>query len=309
MPLRQRARPTASGMVLRSRRDWGRLARVHLLDGRQRRTPQACPPPGRGGSALIDERCPELHAPGRTMLGRPQEGWLTEGLRSAPERWNLIAQQTLMARARFIVDGRRRVSSDAWDGYPDARDRLLGAIADNQLRSSVVLSGDAHTAFVCDLKRTFDDDQAPVIAAEFCGTSIISRGRAQSATDAIVRENPHMLHGDSAHRGYWLLDVTAEQCTARLRLIDDPTDRQAGIVTAATFIVDADRPGAHRTEPATPDRTPTSLTAPATARPPDSKRERGRADARFPRAEAGVYAQTVGARGGCPQRASAARLT
>ena len=176
------------------------------------------------------------------MLGRPQEGWLTEGLRSAPERWNLIAQQTLMARARYIVDGRRRVSSDAWDGYPDARDRLLGAIADNQLRSSVVLSGDAHTAFVCDLKRTFDDDQAPVIAAEFCGTSIISRGRAQSATDAIVRENPHMLHGDSAHRGYWLLDVTAEQCTARLRLIDDPTDRQAGIVTAATFIVDGTSP-------------------------------------------------------------------
>ena len=247
MPLRQRARPTPSGMVLRSRRDWGRLARVHLLDGRQRRTPQACPPPGRGGSALIDERCPELHAPGRTMLGHSQERWLTEGLRSAPERWNLIAQQTLMARARFIVDGRRRVSSDAWDGYPDARDRLLGAISDHGLRRCVVLSGDAHTAFVCDLKRDFDDDQAPVIAAEFCGTSITSRGRAQSATDAIVRENPHILHGDSAHRGYWVLDITAERCTSRLRVIDDPADRQSNIVTAATFLVEADRPGAHRT--------------------------------------------------------------
>ena len=180
MPLRRRARPAESGMVLRSRRDWGRLARLHLLDGRQRRTPQACPPPGRGGAALIDERCRELHAPGRTMLGMPQEGWVTEGLRGVPERWNFIAQQTLMARARVMVDGRPRVSSDAWDGYPDARDRLLGAIADNRLRSCVVLSGDAHTAFVCDLKRTFDDDAAPVIAAEFCGTSITSpRARAE----------------------------------------------------------------------------------------------------------------------------------
>ena len=51
MPLRQRARPMASRMVLRSRHDWGRLARFHVLDGRQRRTPQACPPPGRGGAA------------------------------------------------------------------------------------------------------------------------------------------------------------------------------------------------------------------------------------------------------------------
>jgi alkaline phosphatase D len=246
MPLRQRARPTESRMVLRSRRDWGRLARLHLLDGRQRRTPQACPPAGRGGAALIDERCRELHAPGRTMLGKPQEAWLTEGLRAAPQRWHLLAQQTLMARARVVVDGRRRVSSDAWDGYPDARDRLLGTIADNGLRSCVVLSGDAHTSYVCDLKRNFDDPQAPPVATEFCGTSIATRGRAQSATDAVVRENPHILYGDSAHRGYWVLDVTSERCTARLRVIDDASDRQAGVMTAATFLVDAGRPGAQR---------------------------------------------------------------
>ena len=245
MPLRRRARPGESGMVLRSRRDWGRLARLHLLDGRQRRTPQACPPPGRGGAALIDERCRELHAPGRTMLGMPQEGWVTEGLRAVPERWNFIAQQTLMARARVMVDGRPRVSSDAWDGYPDARDRLLAAIAGNGLRSCVVLSGDAHTAFVCDLKRTFDDEAAPVIAAEFCGTSITSPGRPQSRTDAIVRDNPHILYGDSARRGYVVLDVTAERCTARVRVIDNPADRQAAVTTAATFVVDAGRPGAH----------------------------------------------------------------
>jgi alkaline phosphatase D len=246
MPLRQRARPTESRMVLRSRRDWGRLARLHLLDGRQRRTPQACPPPGRGGAALIDERCPQLHAPGRTMLGRPQERWLTAGLRGAAERWNFLAQQTLMARARVRVDGRLRVSSDAWDGYPDARDRLLGAIADNELRSCVVLSGDAHTAYVCDLKRNFDDDRAAVIAAEFCGTSITTRGRTQSATDAIVRDNPHLLYGDSARRGYVVLDVTPERCTARLRVIDNPADRRAGVLTAASFVVDAGRPGAQR---------------------------------------------------------------
>jgi alkaline phosphatase D len=246
MPLRQRARPGSSGMVLRSRHDWGSLARLHVLDGRQRRTPQACPPPGRGGAALIDERCEELHAPGRTMLGMPQEAWLIDGLRRAPERWNLIAQQTLMARAKVTVDGRTRVSSDAWDGYPGARDRLLGAIADNGSRSCVVLSGDAHAAFVSDLKRRFDDDQAATIATEFCGTSITSAGRPQSRTDALVQENPHILLGQSSHRGYWVLDVALERCTARLRLIDDPSDRHAAVATAATFVVDAGHPGAQR---------------------------------------------------------------
>ena len=163
------------------------------------------------------------------MLGTPQENWLIDGLRAVPDRWNFIAQQTLMARARVMVDG----------------NRLLDAIAGNVLGSCIVLSGDAHTAFVCDLKRDFDDEQSAVIAAEFCGTSITSPGRAQTRTDAIVRDNRHILYGDSAHRGYMVLDVTAEKCTARLRVIDNPADRQSAVATAATFVVDAGRPGAH----------------------------------------------------------------
>ena len=67
--------------------------------------------------------------------------------------------------------------------------------------------------------------EAPPIATEFCGTSITSRGRAQSATDEVVRENPHIILGDSARRGYFLFDVTPQRCTARLRVIGDATDR------------------------------------------------------------------------------------
>jgi alkaline phosphatase D len=246
MPLRERAHPTEARMVLRSRHNWGRLARFHVLDGRQRRTPQACPPPGRGGANTIDERCRELHAPGRTMLGDAQERWFAAGLAAAPERWNFIAQQTLMTHAGVVRDGRRRFSSDKWDGYPAARERLLDAVTEHGLRSCVVLSGDAHVAFVCDLKRDFDDEQVAPIATELCCTSITSRGPAQSATDAIVRQNPHILYGDGARRGYVVLEVTAERCTARLRVIDDATDRNTGVRTAATFAIDAGRPGARR---------------------------------------------------------------
>ena len=99
MPLRARARPTRSGVVLRARQDFGRLARFHVLDGRQRRTPQACPARGRGGARMIDGRCRELRDPARTMLGATQEAWLARGMSTTAERWNFIAQQTLMARA------------------------------------------------------------------------------------------------------------------------------------------------------------------------------------------------------------------
>ena len=79
-----------------------------------------------------------------------------------------------------------------------------------------------------------------------CGTSITSPGRPQSAVEAILRDNPHIKYGDSRRRGYVVVDVTAERSTARLRVIDDPTDPAPGIETQATFAIDAGRPGVQR---------------------------------------------------------------
>src|SRR3712207_9572135 len=97
-------------------------------------------------------------------------------------------------------------------------DRLFGWITDAGLGSCVVLSGDAHTTYVCDLLRDFGDPDSPVIATEVCGTSLTSRGRAQRRTDAIVRANPHIRYGNSARRGYAALDVTRDRCTVSLRV-------------------------------------------------------------------------------------------
>jgi alkaline phosphatase D len=132
---------------------------------------------------------------------------------------------------------------DAWDGYPAARDRLLRTVVEAGLRSCVVLSGDAHVAYVADLKLDFADADAPVVATELCGTSISSHGPAQTRTDQVVRQNPHIHYGDSSRRGYAVLDVTPERCTAALRVLDDPEDRRSGVATSATFEIEAGRPG------------------------------------------------------------------
>jgi alkaline phosphatase D len=243
MPLRAPATVDFSGPRLYGRYDWGRLARFHVLDGRQYRTPQACPPPGRGGANVVDEACPELVEPGRTMLGRPQIRWLRTGLRAVPERWNMIAQATQMARASVVVNSRRRVWTDAWDGYPVPRRALMRFLRDNGVRSCVILSGDTHVNFVADLKLDFDDDHAQPDATELCGTSITSQGRPQSAVDTILRDNPHIKHGDSRRRGYIVVDVTEQRSIARLRVIDDPTVPQPSVATQASFALDAGRPG------------------------------------------------------------------
>jgi alkaline phosphatase D len=95
-----RCAPPADFANLRiyQRYDWGQLARFHVLDDRQYRAYQPCTPAGRGGSSSVLERaCTALNDPARSMLGPEQQRWLEQGLTSSTARWNILAQQTLMA--------------------------------------------------------------------------------------------------------------------------------------------------------------------------------------------------------------------
>ena len=147
MPFPKSARPRGVDMRITGRLDWGRLARIHLLDDRQYRDEQACPRPGRGGSntvALAD--CPELLDPKRSLLGLEQERWLAAGWDHA-RPWNLLAQQTLMARYawRDPADGGGVYWTDGWDGYAASRRRLRGVVAERSVPGVVVLGGDVHS--------------------------------------------------------------------------------------------------------------------------------------------------------------------
>ena len=243
MPLPTSMRPVDANLTVYDRYAWGALARFHVLDDRQYRDAQACPPAGRGGSTTVDDAaCPPLYAPERTILGREQERWLADGLSARGAHWNLIAQQTLMAPFTWTKEGRHW--TDGWSGYPAARERLLDTIVERRVENVVVLSGDVHCNYVCDLKRRVDDPPGSVIASEFCGTSISSAGLPQSRIDAVLPLNPHIRYARSDERGYVALRVTPGRVDARLRVVSDVNDPAASIRTAAEYGVEDGRAGA-----------------------------------------------------------------
>jgi phosphodiesterase/alkaline phosphatase D-like protein len=114
-------------------------------------------------------------------------------------------------------------------------------VAERRVPGVVVLGGDVHAHHVADLKADFDDPRAPVLASEFCGTSISSRGRDQKLLDAALPLNPHMLHARRP-RGYVVFDIDARQLQARL--LDVERSRRPGQRRA--------RAGALRGRPAGP---------------------------------------------------------
>jgi alkaline phosphatase D len=247
MPLPRRMRPAGPDMKIYTHADFGALARIHVLDDRQYRSPQACPRPGRGGSNVVfPSECPELQQPGRTLLGPQQEQWLFEGFAAAGPRWNVIAQQTIMAQVDRRPGPEQAFWTDGWDGYPVARARLLGRLADKRVANPLVIGGDVHMFAVSDLKADFDDPASPVVATEFTGTSITSQGAAPKVLETWRNENPHIRFGDSTRRGYTTMELSAKSCVARLRAVRSVTDAAAPVATLATFVVEDGRPGAQR---------------------------------------------------------------
>jgi alkaline phosphatase D len=160
-------------------------------------------------------------------------------LRSRTSAWFGTPGETL-------PPGQRQVWTDGWDGYAPARRRLLEAAAQKRVPGLVVLGGDVHAHFVAQLRANPDDDRSPVIGAEFCGTSIASRGQSQSRLDAARADNAHLLVAEARHRGSIQFQLETKALRADLRAVQDIRNLHSAVSSLGSYAVEAGRPGAVR---------------------------------------------------------------
>jgi alkaline phosphatase D len=180
------------------------------------------------------------------MLGEAQERWLETSLDRSRARWNILAQQTVMAQVDRKRGEGQEFWTDGWDGYPAARRRLLDYLAARQPGNPVVIGGDVHSFWVNDLKPDFDDARSPVVATEIVGTSITSQSGSQEALDARRADNPHVKFADGTRRGYVRVDLTPKRLQADLRAMRGVSQPRERADTLATFVVGDGTPGAVR---------------------------------------------------------------
>lgn len=225
----------------------GDLMTLYLLDTRQYRSPQACPRPGQAGGSVVDPaNCAALTDPARTLLGTAQQAWLAKAFDASTTRWNVIAQQTLMAPLALpSKDGTALTRTDGWDGYPLARQQVLEAMAGTRLANPVVVGGDLHAFHVADLHAGARADQ-PVLAAEFVGTSISSQAAGQAHYDRLVQANPHLHYANGTQRGYLRIDLRRDRVEVDLMGLDDVRRADSAVARQSGWVVERGRPGAQK---------------------------------------------------------------
>lgn len=243
LPISPTRAPVGPSMRMHERYEWGQLAELWTLDGRQFRDRGVCGgwQAPYGGNALW--RCEAAQAPGRTLLGGAQEAWLAEGLAASSRAWKLIVQPTQIAPGRLPTPVGPVAYADGWDAFPAARQRLIDAIAQPRVPDVVCLGGDVHRHVAANLRLDPLNPASPIVASEFVTSSVSSKGLSELLTSLMKRGNPDLLHLRSDERGYTLLDITPQQLLCEFRGTPHPVRPDARLRTQARYVVERGVPG------------------------------------------------------------------
>lgn len=237
---------STGGLRIYQRVDAGRLATFHVLDNRQYRDAPLCGPKPLPGAAAV---CRKADSRGSTMLGVEQERWLDAGLRRAAQRqtrWNFLVQQTAFSPRNYGFGEGSHAGTDSWDGFPAARERLIGSLLARRPANPVFIGGDLHQNWIANVHAVPYDAKSPIVAADLCGTSISSRGVPPERARTVAAANPHCLFANSTVRGYGLVLLDGKGATVRLRGLEDVRDPASPVRDLAEFALTAGAPGVER---------------------------------------------------------------
>jgi alkaline phosphatase D len=235
--------PTGPNLAIHRSVGWGRLARFIVLDERQYRDEPPCLLPQDLGD------CPERTASARTMLGADQRDWFLGELDRTTARWNVIANEVIMAKMPIALGDRQLFNLDQWDGYPTEQRQVLAKLAARPDLNPLVITGDIHSYGAAELKVDWDDPAAPVVATEFVGGSITSNFPDGVRAQDVLAGVPWIRYTDSTRHGYAVMELTEEQARCRFRSVRTTTAEESPIDTIAEFIVQAGKPGLTRVGP------------------------------------------------------------
>lgn len=111
----------------------------------------------------------QTNNPNHKLLGDDQFAWLEEQLSDTTTKWKVICNQVMFAPLEIFGIP---VNADQWDGYNYERQRLKNYLENNNIKNTIVLTGDIHTSWV----NNIEGSGSANVASEFVVTSVTSPG-------------------------------------------------------------------------------------------------------------------------------------
>lgn len=207
--------------------------------------------------------------PGRGMIGQEQEHWLVSGLGSSTAQWKVVGNQvpfyptTLLANvpgqitdllgpqlSKVFEQPLVQLQVEDWNGFLDQRQRIVDGMAG--IDNVVVLTGDVHQSYACEIPRKpnkylLDRKAAavefitPGLASPSLQTQInqVAPGIG-NLVDTVFRindglANPWVKYAEGFRAGFMVVDFDATRVQADWHLLDDNTQPGSPVKVAASY--------------------------------------------------------------------------
>jgi len=244
--------------------EFGRLVQLWMLDERSYRDEQ--PASAFLGYVSVD---PSATNPDRTMLGASQRDWLVEGVVNSTATWQVLGNQVpffplqvgpampgqvaallrpLTGRIPLAVPPALYV--DDWNGYQAERRRLMKAF--DGAENVIVLTGDVHETFVCDVPKNTGsylltrDSSAVEFIVPGVSSPSIARGLNTVAApvgnlvDTIFKTNlalgsPWVRYHEGHANGFGVIEFTESRVQCDMWHLDDVTNPRSGARVAVSY--------------------------------------------------------------------------
>ena len=225
---------------------FGQLADLVMLDTRF---------VGRDQEAPKREQVDVIDDPKRSLLGVAQEQWLFDELKAstgAGVTWQLLGQQIKFAPQS--LKGARSESTDHWDGYRPARERVMDFLEASRIRNTVILTGDIHSSWAYDVARDpwnqYDARTGRgTLAVEVITPAITSPGwatrepeKGPARAQEYLNARPHLKWVEGVHRGYMVVELTPKQMRTDWYFVPTVTEKNATETLAKSFVSEAGSP-------------------------------------------------------------------
>ena len=198
-------------------------------------------------------RAQVLEDPARELLGAAQQAFLTNELKKSVDSgatWRVLANQVLMARVLapdlgpFLSEEaiaelesewsevrpflkwagyKLPFNTDAWDGYPAARERFYNEAESVGATDLLVLTGDTHQFWANDLKR----DNGKAMGVELGTSGVTSPGAGAFFGDQAFdlsllmrRDNEDIRYADVINKGYTIVELKEDRGRAEFISMD-----------------------------------------------------------------------------------------
>jgi len=192
----------------------------------------------------------------RNLLGVDQEKWLDVQLKDSKQRgavWQVLGQQVLIGKVgipslrdeqlnlgltkgkvpdyiRFMQGMAGQglpLNLDAWDGYPNCRDRMFDSLLAHA-HNPLVLAGDTHNAWAFNL----NNNKGQAVGVEIATPSVSSPGlehyipvQPDVAAGALKDCSPEIVDVDTSQRGWAELTLTPDAMSSQWHFVSTILDK------------------------------------------------------------------------------------